>query len=175
MIKSTKLKCNVCILQKSECDLPPEIYTSLEFFHVFQENLKISWNLVHEKRHYLLLYSIYKHDAINIANPSSMRDAHHMSFIIDLVHCRVSVAQWWCIGVQNLKVWGLIPQRDSGFFLCPMLMTRQKTTFSISLLSSKLAISLILFTNNMLQYAPEEKKFWGSSFGGQLRLYYFQM
>ena len=67
MIKSTKLKCNVCILQKSECDLPPEIYTSLEFFRLFQENLKISWNLAHEKRHYLLLYSIYKHDAINIA------------------------------------------------------------------------------------------------------------
>ena len=38
--------------------------------------------------------SIYKHYAINIADPSSMQDACKMNFVIDLTHCGVSVAQW---------------------------------------------------------------------------------
>ena len=38
--------------------------------------------------------SIYKHYAINIADPSSMQDACKMNFVIDLTHCVVSVAQW---------------------------------------------------------------------------------
>ena len=29
-----------------------------------------------------------------MADPSSMQDACHMNFVIDLAHCRVSVAQW---------------------------------------------------------------------------------
>ena len=37
-------------------------------------------------------YSIYKHDAIDIADPSSMQDACHMNFVIDLAHLRVSRA-----------------------------------------------------------------------------------
>ena len=43
-----------------------------------------------------LCYSIYKHDSINIADLSSMRNACHMNFefVIDLAHHRVSVAQW---------------------------------------------------------------------------------
>ena len=43
-----------------------------------------------------LSYSIYKHDSINIADLSSMRNACHMNFefVIDLAHHRVSVAQW---------------------------------------------------------------------------------
>ena len=46
----------------------------------------------------------------------------------------------------NPKVWGLIPHRDSQFFLCPMFMTRWKnTSFSIYLLSSKFTISLNSF------------------------------
>ena len=46
----------------------------------------------------------------------------------------------------NPKVWGLIPHRDSEFFLCPMFMTRWKnTSFSIYLLSSKFTISLNSF------------------------------
>ena len=41
------------------------------------------------------LISIYKHDAIDIADPSSMQDAyHHMNFVIDLAHRGVYVAQW---------------------------------------------------------------------------------
>ena len=43
---------------------------------------------------YHLSYSIYKHDAIDIANPSSMQAACHMNFVIDPVYRRVSVAQW---------------------------------------------------------------------------------
>ena len=40
------------------------------------------------------LISIYKHYAIDIADPSSMLDACHMNFVIDLPHPRVSVARW---------------------------------------------------------------------------------
>ena len=40
------------------------------------------------------LISIYKHNAIDIADPSSMLDACHMNFVIDLTHHGVSVAQW---------------------------------------------------------------------------------
>ena len=43
---------------------------------------------------YHVSYSIYKHDAIDIADPSSMQDVCHMNFVIDLTDCRVSVAQW---------------------------------------------------------------------------------
>ena len=64
------------------------------------------------------------HDAIDIPDPSSMQDVCHMNFLIDLA----------------------IPYRDSEFFLYPMLVTRKKTSFSVSLQSSQLAISLILFT-----------------------------
>ena len=40
------------------------------------------------------LISIYKHYSIDIADPSSMQDACYMNFVIDLIHCGVSVAQW---------------------------------------------------------------------------------
>ena len=36
---------------------------------------------------------IYKHYAIDIVDPSSMQDACHMKFVIDLAHHGVSVAQ----------------------------------------------------------------------------------
>ena len=35
---------------------------------------------------------IYKHDAIDIADPNSIQDACHMNFVIDLPRCRVAVA-----------------------------------------------------------------------------------
>ena len=31
----------------------------------------------------------FKHDAIDIADPSSMQDTCHMNFVIDLAHLRV--------------------------------------------------------------------------------------
>ena len=37
---------------------------------------------------------LYKHDAIDIADPSSMQDACHMNFVIHLAHRGVSMAQW---------------------------------------------------------------------------------
>ena len=33
---------------------------------------------------------------------------------------------------RNPKVWGSIPQGDSESFLCPTLVTRRKTSFSIT-------------------------------------------
>ena len=35
-----------------------------------------------------------KHDAIDIANPSSMQDACQMNLAIDFAHSGVAVAQW---------------------------------------------------------------------------------
>ena len=49
------------------------------------------------------LISIYKHYSIDIADPSSMQDACYMNFVIDLIHCGVSVAQWKSIGAWHLK------------------------------------------------------------------------
>ena len=43
---------------------------------------------------YHFSYSIYKHDTIDIANPSSMQDMYHMDFVIDQNHHRASMAQW---------------------------------------------------------------------------------
>ena len=40
------------------------------------------------------LISIYKHYAIDIADPSSMQDACPMNFVKELAHRGVSVAQW---------------------------------------------------------------------------------
>ena len=40
------------------------------------------------------LISIYKQYAVDIADPSSMQDACHMNFVIDLTHRGLSVAQW---------------------------------------------------------------------------------
>ena len=36
----------------------------------------------------------FKHDAIDIADPSSMQDACRMNFLIDLAHYRGSASQW---------------------------------------------------------------------------------
>ena len=47
-----------------------------------------------ELKTYHISYSIYKHDAIDVANPGSMRDACRMNFLIDFADHRVSVAQW---------------------------------------------------------------------------------
>ena len=57
--------------------------------------------------------------------------------------------QYTCIGARNPKVWGSIPHGDSEFFLCPTLVTKRKTSFSISLSSLKITIFLILFTINI--------------------------
>ena len=68
-----------------------------------------------EPKTYYLSYSVYKHDAIDIADPSSMQDECHMTFVIDLIG-----------GVRVDSSWGL------RIFLCPTLVIRRKTSFSIS-------------------------------------------
>ena len=40
-----------------------------------------------------ITHTIFKHDAIDIADPSSMQEVCHMNFVIDLAHRGVSVAQ----------------------------------------------------------------------------------
>ena len=50
---------------------------------VFRENIFLY--LFTELKTFHLSYSIYKHDAID-AGPSSMQDACHMNFVIDLAH-----------------------------------------------------------------------------------------
>ena len=37
----------------------------------------------------IFISHIYKHDAIDIADPSNTQDAYHINFVINLAHCRV--------------------------------------------------------------------------------------
>ena len=48
----------------------------------------------------------------------------------------------------NSEIFLFVPRSPQSFFLCPTLVTWQKTSFSISMPSSKLTISLILLTNH---------------------------
>lgn len=48
-----------------------------------------------------LLYSIYKHDTIDIANPSSMQDMYHMDFVIDHNQRRASLSYGFCNRPQS--------------------------------------------------------------------------
>ena len=70
-------------------------------------------------------WHVTKHDAKDVADPSSMQDACPMTFIMGLTDHRVSAAQWKSIRAWNPKVWGTIPHhvRDKT----------KKTSFSISL------------------------------------------
>ena len=68
-----------------------------------------------------------------IGDPSSMWDACHMNFVIDLAHRRVSVALWQSIdGLRLDSSWGL-----RIFFFCPTLVTRRKISFSKNHIVSK--------------------------------------
>ena len=64
------------------------------FYHWFTKTRRwarsIAIYFFTEHKTFHLSYSIYKHDAIDIADPSSMQDAYHMNFVIDLANCRVS-------------------------------------------------------------------------------------
>ena len=85
------------VLCSSWIPLPDTSYTSS------RKNSESSWGQ-DEKTSFFIslpsskltisLISIYKHYAIDIANPSSMQDASHMNFEINLAHRGVSVAQW---------------------------------------------------------------------------------
>ena len=59
-----------------------------------------------------LLFLIYKHYAIDIADPSSMQDVYHMNLAIDLAHSGVcgSVVEHWSAESKGLRFdssWGL--------------------------------------------------------------------
>ena len=53
------------------------------------------------------------------------------------------------------KVLSLVKKIEKDFSLCPMLMTRRKTSFSSSLPSSKLTVFLILCTVNILVFMTQ--------------------
>ena len=116
-----------------------------------RSTVSLTWQLLGEVTiaQYNLIRSLtYKHDAIDVVHPSSMQDACHMNFIIDLAHGRVSVAQWQSIEAQGLRFdfsWRLME-----FCLRPTLETRRKTYFSTSLPNSKLTNSLTLLTKNLV-------------------------
>ena len=83
------------------------------------------------------IYSLYASD---IADPSSIQDACHMNFIIDLAHRRVSVAQW--LEHRSTESEGL-SEGTQNFLFVPRSWQDENTSFSISLPSSKLTISRI--------------------------------
>ena len=71
-----------------------------------RSTVSLTWQLLGEVTiaQYNLIHNLtYKHDAIDVVHPSSMQDACHMNFIIDLAHGRVSVAQWQSIEAQGLR------------------------------------------------------------------------
>ena len=100
------------------------------------------------------LISIYKHDAIDIADPNSMQDACHINFVIDLAHLGVSVAQWLGHWGWNWKVWGSIPHgiNPKQFFLCPMLVTRRKKTY--------LSLWIIMFSKTLGKSLERIDNYW---------------
>ena len=76
-----------------------------------------------------------------------------MKFVIDLALRRFSVVEHRSAKSEDMRFdfsWGL---RN---FLCPTLVTRRKTSFSVSLPSSKLTIPLILtlFVRKSDNYTP---------------------
>ena len=98
--------------------------------HPFDKKKKIFLYFFTELKTYHFSYSIYQHDAIDIADPSSYAERLlHKFVIIDLVHRRVSVARWWSIGARNPKILGSVPHGDSEFFLHLTLVTRRKSIF----------------------------------------------
>ena len=61
--------------------------------------------------------SIYKHYAIDIADPSSMQDACHMNFVKDLDHRSVSVVRASERGIRRSEVRFLMGTQN--FFFVP--------------------------------------------------------
>ena len=67
-----------------------------EFFslsHARYKTINIFHNSLPSSKITISTISIYKHYAIDIADPSSIQGACHMNFVIDPAYRRVSVAQ----------------------------------------------------------------------------------
>ena len=105
-----------------------------EFFflcHAHDKTKNIFIYFFAELKIYHLSYCINKYDTIDIADPSSMQDACHMNFVIDLAHHSLEHRSAASEGPRS-KV----------------------TSLSISLPSSKFTISLIVLTNMTLSTLP---------------------
>ena len=105
----------------------------------FRKKTSLSISLPSSKLTFSRSY-IYNLYAFDIADPSSIQDACHMNFIIDLAHRRVSVAQW--LEHRSTESEGF-SKGTQNFFFVPRSWQDEKTSFSISLPSSKLTISRI--------------------------------
>ena len=105
----------------------------------FRKKTSLSISLPSSKLTFSRSY-IYNLYAFDIADPSSIQDACHMNFIIDLTHRRVSVAQW--LEHRSAESEGL-SEGTQNFFFVPRSWQDENTSFSISLPSSKLTISRI--------------------------------
>ena len=67
---------------------------SFSFSHAREKKKNIFLYFFTELKTYHISYSNYKHDTIDVTNPSSMQDACHVKFVVDFAHRRVFVAQW---------------------------------------------------------------------------------
>ena len=105
----------------------------------FRKKTSLSISLPSSKLTFSRSY-IYNLYAFDIADPSSIQDACHMNFIIDLAHRRVSVAQW--LEHRSTESEGL-SEGTQNFLFVPRSWQDENTSFSISLPSSKLTISRI--------------------------------
>ena len=76
-----------------------------------------------------LLFYNYKMTLLTLLIQAVWRT--RVNFMMSLSHHWVSLAQRESIRAWNLNVWGLTPHGDSDFLLCPTLVTRWKTYFSI--------------------------------------------
>ena len=88
----------------------------------------------------LKTYSLHKHDAIDIANPSSMQGACHLNFVIDLAHrtlCGSIVESWNAESEDREDLrFGRSEIRfligTLNFFFVPRSWQDEKKSFSIS-------------------------------------------
>ena len=60
--------------------------TYLSFSHACDKTKKLFSIYLPSSKLTISLFSLYKHYAFDIADPSSMQDAYHMNFVIDLAH-----------------------------------------------------------------------------------------
>ena len=60
------------------------------------------------------------------------------------------------IRIREMVSFELCQEIKKDFFPCPTLVTRRKTSFSISLPSSNLTISISLYTVNILEFSWKE-------------------
>ena len=123
------------------------LYGNWEFFFVTRKT-SFSISLLSSKT-YHLLYSIYKHDAINITDPCSMQDTCHIWTSKWALH---SIESLWLsvraseCGIQRSQVQFLMRTQNFCFVSC---LWKDEKHLSLSLYSAqkhKCTISLILFT-----------------------------